>query len=209
MKKMTLVPLVIVSLVCCISCSHKMHQNLMDKSAVAPAPKPAAVNPANDPSLVAFTKTKMQQLQRNNIDLKQVQFYTDQELILRRMSGSDREVVKGGTVVTENTHSANEMVIPAFTPVVCDAVNGDTLMISFEAAGSNIPFGALYGSNTFSALGTNWINGSADVMYNNQVYRIICGSCGNVAEARLMIKEANVDKPTNANKTIAGRKLYK
>ena len=209
MKKMTLVLMMIgvAACFCVISCSPKMHQNLMDKTS-APAPAPAA-KPANDASMVPFTKLKRQQLERNNINLTQVQFYIDQKITLRRMGGNDRQMVKGGTIVSENTHFANEIVIPAFTPVVCDRVSGDSLMISFEAANNDIPFGALYGSNTYSVLGTNWINGSADVTYDNQTYRIICNSCENVAEVKLLIKETNIDKPTNANKTIVGRKLYK
>ena len=208
MKKMTLVMMIsVAACFCFIGCSHKMHPNLMDKS-TASAPAPAA-KPANDASLVPFTKLKRQQLERNNINLTQVQFYIDQKITLRRMGGNDREVVKGGTIVSENTHFANEIVIPAFTPVVCDRVNEDSLMISFESPNNDIPFGALYGSNTYSVLGTNWINGSADVTYDNQTYRIICSSCENVAEVKLLIKETNIDKPTNANKTVVGRKLYK
>jgi len=45
-------------------------------------------------------------------------------------------------------------------------------------------------------------NGSADVTYDNQTYRIICNSCGNIAEVKLLIKETNIDKPTNATKLL-------
>lgn len=208
MKKMTLVLMTIIGSVACFffsGCSNKMHENLMAKSAT-PAPAATVVN---DATLVPFTKMKQQQLKQNGIDLKQVQFYIDQKVILRRMTGNDREIVKGGTIVKENSHTANEVVIPALTPVICDRVSGDTLMISFETSSNDIPFGALYGGNTYSVLATNWINGSADVTYDSQTYRIICGSCSNVAEVRLLVKETESDKATNANKTVVGRKLYK
>ncbi len=164
---------------------------------------------ANDASLVPFW-LKQDQLKQNGIDLTQVQFYMNQKLILRRMSGNDKEVVKGGTLVKENSHvAANEVVIPAMTPVVCDRVVGDSLMISFETSSNDIPFAALNGSNVYTVLAGNWINGSADVTYDKQTYRIICGSCSNVAEAKLLVKETSVDKGSNANKTVTGRKLYK
>lgn len=187
------------------SCSPKIHQ---DRMAAKNQPAPTAA-PANDVAMVAFTKSRKQQLERNNADIRQLQFYIDQQIILRKMGGSSREIVKGGAIVSENNHTANEIVIPAMTPVVCDRVSEDTLMISFETPGNDIPFGALYGSNTFSILGSNWINGSADITYNNETYRVICGSCGNVAEVKLMVKETTVDKPSNTNKTIVGRKIYK
>ena len=208
MKKMTSVSMLVcmAACLCFVSCSPRMHENMMAKDRPAVAPAPAV---ANNSSLVPFTKLKRAQLERNGIDLTQVQFYIDQKVILRRMGGSDREVVKKGEIVTENTHTSNEVVLPEFTPVVCDRVIGDTLMISFETQNNDIPFGAPYGGNSYTPLGTNWINGSADVTYDNQTYRIICGSCGNVAEVRLLVKESSVDKPTNANKTIVGRKLYK
>jgi hypothetical protein len=204
MKKVTLGLMMagIAASLCFTSCSKKMRPA---QTAQAPAPKPA-----NDPTMVPFTKSKKQQLERNNADIKQLQFYVDQKIILRPMGGADREVVKNGAIVKETQAMANEIVIPELTPVVCDRVSGDTLMISFEASGNRIAFVAPYGSNNFSIAATNWINGSADVMYNNQTYRIICGSCGNIAEATLLVKEAtNAPKQSAAGNatTVQGRKV--
>jgi len=173
-----------------------------DKKATPP---PAAAKPAMDATMVPFTKAKKQMLERNNSDIRQLQFYVDQTIILRPMGGNDREVVKNGTIVKETAKMPTEIMIPAHTPVVCDRVNGDSLMIRFESSNNTLAFVAPYGSNNFTIQGTNWINGSADVMYNGKTHRILCGTCGNIAEVTLLVKEAtNVNKPTGNPTTVSG-----
>ena len=49
-------------------------------------------------NLVPFTKDLRQKLERENIDLKQVQFYIDQKLVLDRNLGDQKVAVTSGVV---------------------------------------------------------------------------------------------------------------
>src|ERR1700759_629285 len=80
-------------------------------------------------SLVPFTKDLKQKLEKENIDLKQVQFYIDQKLVLNRNLGDQKVQVTSGVVRLENGKYVNEVIIPAFTPGVCESADGERLLI--------------------------------------------------------------------------------
>src|SRR6202042_2852562 len=86
---------------------------------------------------VPFTKDLKQKLEKESIDLKQVQFYVDQKLILDRNLGDQKVVVTSGVVKLENGKYINEVIVPALTPGICEASEGDKLMISFEKGNNN------------------------------------------------------------------------
>src|SRR5690242_5753283 len=90
---------------------------------------------------VPFTRDLKQKLEKENIDLKQVQFYVDQKLILNRNLGDQKVVVSSGVVRLENGKYINEVIIPSLTPGLCDNVDGDKLMINFEKGNNDLAFG--------------------------------------------------------------------
>src|SRR5580693_6615035 len=90
---------------------------------------------------VPFTRDLKQKLDKENIDLKQVQFYVDQKLILNRNLGDQKIAVSSGVVKLENGKYINEVIIPSFTPGICENTEGDRLMISFEKGNNDLAFG--------------------------------------------------------------------
>src|SRR5579872_2832562 len=122
---------------------------------------------------VPFTRDLKQRLERDNIDLKQVQFYVDQKLILNRNLGDVKVEVHSGVVKMENGKYINEVIIPALTPGICDGAEGDKLMISFEKGNNNLPFGpgSGYTFNEYSLYGVEWKNGTTAVMYDSNKFR--------------------------------------
>ncbi len=83
-------------------------------------------------SFVPFNKDLRAKLEKDNIDLRQVQFYVDQKLILSRNMGDQKTEVHEGIVKLENGKYINEVIVPAFTPGVCDTIINDRLMIRFR-----------------------------------------------------------------------------
>src|SRR5882762_7995002 len=92
-------------------------------------------------SLVPFTKELKQKLEKENIDLKQIQFYIDQKLVLSRNLGDQKVQVSSGIVRLENGKYINEVIVPSFTPGVCENIDNDKMMISFEKGNNNLAFG--------------------------------------------------------------------
>jgi len=201
MKKLLLFVAPVLGLVLCLSCNKKM----------TPA-QAAAKGPAvNEADFMPFTKALKHHLDNDRTELKKVQFYVDQTLILRRVNGTERGIVKGGTLSDDHGQTVTEMTIPAYTPGICEGSSGDSLMISFDVAGNTLTFGAQYANEHFILLGTNWYNGVVDVNYDGKLYKIECGSCGNAGDAKLVIKKAQAfmtaPRASGGTKVITGRKV--
>ena len=160
---------------------------------------------------VPFTRDLRQKLEKENIDLKQVQFYVDQKLILNRNLGDQKVVVSSGVVKLENGKYINEVIIPTLTPGLCDGIEGDRLMLSFEKGNNTLAFGpgSGYTFNQYVLYGTEWKNGTTLVTYDSNKYRARCGSCSDVASATLVIKKSVLDKMERKSRTLKGRTVGK
>ena len=156
---------------------------------------------------VPFTRDLKQKLEKENIDLKQVQFYVDQKLILSRNLGDQKVEVKSGVVKLENGKYINDVIIPSFTPGLCESTDNDKLMISFEKGNNNLAFGpgSGYTFNDYVLYGTEWKNGTAAVTYDSNKFRARCGSCSDVASATLVIRKSELDKMERKIRTLKGR----
>ncbi len=173
------------------------------------ASAPPVVATSKEVLYVPFTKELRQRIENNNLDIKKIQFFVDQQLIMRRTLGTEKADVKSGELLFEKGQYINEVVIPAFTPGVLESINGDRMKISFEVQNNEIEFAAL-GDNTFFRLvGSNWnnANGSADIVYENKVYRVVCGSCSSAGDAKLVVIKKEIDKMDNKKRIVQGRKI--
>ena len=162
-------------------------------------------------NLVPFTKDLRQKLEKENIDLKQVQFYVDQKLILDRNLGDQKVEVTSGVVKLENGKYINEVIVPALTPGVCEGAEGEKLMISFEKGNNNLPFGpgSGYTFNEYSLYGAEWKNGTTAVMYDSNKFRARCGTCQDVASVTLLVRKNVMDKVERKSRTLKGRTVGK
>jgi len=197
MKKMILVVVASVSVASCLfftSCSRKHF---------ATAPPTAA----NDTSFVPFTKSLKQRLEHDGIDIKKIQFYTNEKVVLQHATGVEKGQVQSGIIMIDYGQSLNQITIPAWTPGVCEKVDGDVLMISFDAPGKAIEFGALYANTSFIPVGTNYHNNSVDITYDNQPYTATCASCGNVQDVKLFVRKNQAYKSDDKSRVVMGRKV--
>jgi hypothetical protein len=158
-----------------------------------------------------FTRDLKQKLEVDNIDLKEVQFYVDQKLILNRNLGSQDISVKNGVVKMSNGKYINEVVIPSLTPGVCMGAENDKLLVSFEKGNSYLAFGPGSGftANNYVLYGTEWKLGTAMVTYDSEKFRAHCGTCSDVASATLVIRKKELEKLSRKKRTATGRTISK
>ena len=158
---------------------------------------------------VPFTKDLKQRLERENIDIKRVQFYVDQKLILSRNVDDKKAQVSSGVVRLENGKYINEVIIPAFTPGICDTIMNDRMMINFEQGNNDLAFGqgSGYTFANFVLYGSEWKNGTAAVTFDSNKFRASCGSCADVASATLVVRKSEIDKFERKSRTVKGRKV--
>ena len=157
---------------------------------------------------VPFTTSLKQRILNNNLDIKKVQFFIDQKLVLRKSLGTKKVDIKSGVLLFQNGEYIQEVVIPKYTPGVCESIDGNNLLVSFESQNNNIPFGpGEYTRSYFMLYGKNWINGTADITYDNTIYKVSCGSCANAADAKLVVKKSEADKYDRNLRIAKGRKV--
>jgi len=162
-----------------------------------------------DPTIyVPFTKDLYNRLKANNIDIRKVQFFTDQEILLSRNMDMNRTEVVSGVIKFSNGKNIDEIRIPIHTPGVCDSIDYDGLRINFERGSNDFKFiNNKYSPDYFIFSGNNWQDGSCDVLYNRLVYRASCGTCSSAADIKLVIKQSDLDNTQKKTKVITGRNV--
>ena len=185
--------LVVVVFISSVACNRKAH----------------GAASANDTAFVPFTKSLKDLVDRNNLDIKKLQFFVDQKLIMRRSLGKQKVDIKSGVIVFENGEYMQEIIIPAFTPGVCEHSTGNQLQISFETSSNNMSFAAMGDNTYFRLLGHNWDQryGTTEIVYDNQNYKVQCASCTNAGDAKLVVRKNQMDKLQNSKRIVEGRKV--
>jgi hypothetical protein len=198
MKKLLLLFVPIVLMALFSACSNKMYSE-----------KPAATAAVNPAEFIPFSKALKYRLDQDRADIKKIQFYLDQPLVLRHTTPGGSSSVKGGVVSYGSLQNVTEFTIPAYTPGVCERVKGDSLYISFDAPQNSFVFVAQYANEHFNLQGTNWYNGVCDVTYDNKTYKVQCDGCASAGDAKLVIRksQAGAAGSAAAGKVLTGRKL--
>lgn len=162
-----------------------------------------------DPTVyVPFTRDLYNKLRANNIDIRKVQFFTDQDIILSKYMDMNKAEVVSGVVRFSNGKNIEEIKIPAHTPGVCDSIDVDGLRINFERGNNDFKFiNNKYSPEFFIFSGNNWKDGTCEVLYNRMIYRASCGSCGSAADIKLVVKQSDLDNSQKKTKIITGRSV--
>lgn len=158
---------------------------------------------------VHLTQDIRKQIENNNIELKDVQFYIDRKIVLRRELKSGDVKVSSGQVKFENGMYVNEIVIRKYTPGICVSNNNESIVISFEEGkGNELSFGkqpVVYPVKTmiYQIQASDWNNNYGKVMYGNQLYVISPKG----SEAQLLISKSELENSTFEKRVIKGVKI--
>lgn len=168
----------------------------------------AVAKTSRDTFYIPFTKSLKQRVENDHLDIKKIQFFVDQKLVLRRSLGTRKNDIKSGVILFENGEYINEVIIPRNTPGVCVGANGDRLMISFEVQNNSVEFGpGGYNDGYFTLYAHNWNAGTAEMVYDNKNYKVQCATCGNVGDVKLMVRKSEADKLQKTQRVVEGRKV--
>ncbi len=157
---------------------------------------------------IPFTRDLFILLRSKNIDIKKVQFFIDQQLILSRFYDVNKAEVVSGVIKFANGRYIDEIIIPALTPGVCDSIEADGLKINFERGNNDFKFiNNKYSPDFFIFSGNNWKDGSCDVYYNKMIFRAACGTCSSASDIKLVVKQSDIDNTKKTSKILQGRKV--
>ncbi len=131
------------------------------------------------PSLVPFTQQMRQQLQLQPEELKSIQFYFSNTVVLRRGESNDKKETTNGELTVLNDSKIEEIIIKAGTPcVIKEIVDGNKVTISFEENGNKyLVFGSINNRDGYYTLmAIDWKHGKGTVNYGEQTYYSSPGS---------------------------------
>lgn len=170
---------------------------------------PTKVEPAPVPeqdSMIPFTRELYNRLRLNNQDIRKLQFFVDQTIILSRGLSQDKLYIDQAKIVNQYGINENKIELPALTPGVVEAIEPDGLRISFESPNNNFKFiNNKYSPEFFAFSGTNWDNGTAEVAYKGTTYKASCGTCSSIADAKLVVRQKDVMAGETKLTVIPGR----
>lgn len=164
--------------------------------------------PPEQDSMIPFTRDLYNRLRVSNQDIRKLQFFIDQTVILSRGLSQDKLYIDNGKIVNQSGVNENRIELPALTPGVVEAIESDGLRVAFEGGGNNLKFiNNKYSPEFFIFSGTNWDNGTAEVPYRGTTYRASCATCGSVSDARLVVRQKDVMAGSTNVNVIGGRTI--
>lgn len=190
---------VVIALVSCVS---------KKKTTSAPIkfiPPPVKVEaPVDTDSLIPFTRELYNKLRDAKLDVRKLTFFIDQTVILSRGLDLSQYDIIDGKLINKSGTKENKIELLALTPGQIEAIEPDGLRVSFEK-GNNMKFiNNKYSPEFFIFSGSNWDRGTAEISYRGTTYRASCGTCSSVGEAKLVVRQKDINVGDTNTSQIGG-----
>lgn len=160
------------------------------------------------PNLKPFTKSLYEERNWSEEELKRVQFYVSEDIVLRReLAGNSFEVLAGEIKIVDG-RKVEEILIKKGTPGgFVFSPKANRLAISFESSDQRY---LIFGPNPktggrFVLLASDWNRYQGKVTYEGQKYNVSSRS----AYAALMVDLKKIRKTSVSSRTARGRKVSK
>ena len=160
------------------------------------------------PSYKPFTVDLQESYDWTEDELKKIQFYLSQDIVLQRNLSRGESVIEGGKIQVKEGRRIEEVKIPSGTPgVLMFMPKPNRLAISFERGKDKF---LMFGPHPkwdgkYVLLGSDWDKRSGEVTYQGKKYHTSSRS----AYASLMVDLERVSKVSLARHTAKGRTVRK
>lgn len=157
-------------------------------------------------NFVPYTTALKEKYKLSEEDLKRIQFYNSEPIILQRKLVEGSSEITGGKIKTVNGEKIEEIIIPAKTKgVMTKYVANDKIEVSFEKSDDYfLKFGSNPNkSNHFVVLASDWQSRSGRVTYNGQLFFTAPESI----DAILLVDMRKVMKTEQNTRVAKGRKI--
>lgn len=150
-----------------------------------------------------FTEDSRNILVTQGIEIENIQFYCDKDIIMRRKSDKTQTEITNGEIKQIDGKLTEEVRIPRGTPGIIDSIAELKLYISFEDCRDCI---LLFSKNSFDAYqvdAESWIEVSGKVMYGGKVFYLTPPN----HDAMLLVKKSEIYKPEKRGRTAKGLRV--
>ncbi len=152
---------------------------------------------------IYFTQVMKYQVEDHGIDLRDVQFYNSRKFILQRNLTIEETKVAQGKIRFENGQFIEQIIIKKNTPGVCEEIEPNALMISFETGENrNLKF-VLNTKDNYQISALDWTKKYGRVAYDTTYYYIIPGG----EKTLLKVKKDDIYKIDRQERIAPGRKV--
>jgi len=157
-------------------------------------------------NLKYFTQDLYKEYNWSDQELKRIQFYVSQDIVLYRGASDNDTKIKGGQIRVESDRKVEEVIIKRGTPgVFIQSPKQDRFAISFDdGSGQFLMFGPnKKASGRYVLLAKDWSRNSGQVTYGGEVYETNSSS----AYAALMVDIKRAGKTKYKSKTAGGKRV--
>jgi len=157
-------------------------------------------------SLTPFTQDIYTDLDASEEEIKSVQFYLSQDIVLYKTLNTDEAKVEDGKIKLRERQKSQEILIAKGTPgVVVFFPKENRFAVSFDSDADKF---LVFGPNKrlddrYTLLGKEWDDGYGEVTYGGEVYTTSTRN----AVASLLVNVNKMNKYTVKRKQAGGRKI--
>lgn len=154
--------------------------------------------------LSPYTSHVQNEANLNAEQLRQVQFYLSDDIVLFRNLSNSETQIAGGEIKIVDGQKVEQIVIPSGTPGIVTSSDGDVLLVSFDEDGSVLRFGPNkdYGGR-YTLMAKQWNGRTGIVDYAGKEFKTTPESI----YAYLMINLKKIDNSTVETKNVSGRTI--
>ncbi|NJB84737.1 hypothetical protein GGR26_000482 [Lewinella marina] len=158
------------------------------------------------PRLRPYTQSLQEEQQWQEEDLRRIQFYLSEDVVLQRELRSGNSRIRNGSVQVINGREVEQVVFRRNTPgVFTFSPKEQRIAISFEEDDGNF---LLFGPNPknggrYSLLASNWDRNSGTVTYAGREWRVSSAD----AFASLLIPLKRIREEDTRGRVVRGRRL--
>ncbi|MFK5854620.1 MAG: hypothetical protein QM503_00725 [Bacteroidota bacterium] len=154
-------------------------------------------------NLILFTEDVRDNLKDNYLDVKKVQFYNSDKIVLKRNLTKEETQIAKGTIRLKNGEYFEEIVIPKKTKGVATRDGEKFLRIAFEVGENrNLRF-TLNENNEYQISADNWKNDYGCVVYDTTKYFIVPNS----SNALLLVNKEYISNFEKKRRVLKGRSV--
>jgi hypothetical protein len=154
---------------------------------------------------IPYTSNVQKKYKLTESDLKKIQFYTSDDIILHASKNDGRTKTEKGELVVTNDKSTDKVIIRAGTPgQVTDMIGNDKILVSFESGeGKSLLFGSTGRHGEFKLLAETWKNKRGKLKYDGKMYQTEQGD----GETMLMFKFKKLNQTKKEERIASGRTI--
>lgn len=154
-------------------------------------------------NLIYFTNDIRANIDDNELEIEDVQYYNSEKIILRRSLSKEETQIAEGIIKLEDGNYFEEIIIPTKTKGIAVSTGSEYLKIAFERGDNrNLRFD-LNDDNMYQISADSWKDNYGCISYDTSIYYVIPGSSSTL----LMVSKEYISNIEENRRVLEGIKV--